>query len=175
MVDLLFCGNGQWGGLGNNTFSSAQGDPIRAKAVSGLLECEHVFSCLNAVVSSNVYVVDSELSKSLEVILPHDVSISPVGHVLLTLDTLARSGAGTGGRDLLVWGANYDYQLGSGKRGSVAAPTTLQRPDGSRFMLMQKRADVVKDLKGSVWRTGVNVEQRAVALHGGSLVYWKIG
>jgi hypothetical protein len=38
-VDLLFCGDGQWGGLGNNTFSNAQGDPVPAKAISGLLEC----------------------------------------------------------------------------------------------------------------------------------------
>jgi hypothetical protein len=41
-VDLLFCGDGQWGGLGNNTFSNAQGDPVRAKAISGLLECKAV-------------------------------------------------------------------------------------------------------------------------------------
>jgi hypothetical protein len=41
-------------------------------------------------------------------------------------------------------------------------------------MLMQKKADVVKDLKGNVWRKGVDVEQRAVAFHGCSVVYWKI-
>lgn len=39
-VDVLVCGNGQWGGLGNSVFSNAQGNPVRAKGVSGLLECE---------------------------------------------------------------------------------------------------------------------------------------
>jgi len=39
-VDLLMCGNGRWGGLGNNTYSSAQGNPLRARSVSGLLECK---------------------------------------------------------------------------------------------------------------------------------------
>jgi hypothetical protein len=39
-VDVLACGNGQWGGLGNSAFSNAQSNPIRAKGVSGLLECE---------------------------------------------------------------------------------------------------------------------------------------
>lgn len=40
-VDLLMCGDGQWGGLGNNLYSNAQGNPVRAKTVSGLLECEY--------------------------------------------------------------------------------------------------------------------------------------
>jgi hypothetical protein len=39
-VDLLACGNGQWGSLGNGLYSNAQGSPSKVKAVSGLLECE---------------------------------------------------------------------------------------------------------------------------------------
>ena len=39
-VDILSCGNGQWGGLGNAQYSNAQFAPVRAKNVSGLLECE---------------------------------------------------------------------------------------------------------------------------------------
>lgn len=39
-VDVLVCGNGQWGGLGNSVFTNAQSNPVRAKGVSGLLECE---------------------------------------------------------------------------------------------------------------------------------------
>lgn len=38
-VDVLMCGNGQWGGLGNNQYSNAQSTPVRAKNVSGLTEC----------------------------------------------------------------------------------------------------------------------------------------
>jgi hypothetical protein len=41
-VDLLLCGNGQWGGLGNNSYSTAQGLPVRARNVSGILECEEL-------------------------------------------------------------------------------------------------------------------------------------
>lgn len=43
-VDVLAAGRGQWGALGNGAFSSAQGDPLRIRAVSGLTECAH-FSC----------------------------------------------------------------------------------------------------------------------------------
>jgi hypothetical protein len=116
---------------------------------------------------------DSEKSQSLQPLVPHNVSISPTGHILLTLDTLSRSGGG-GGRDLFAWGANYDYQLGNGKRGSLASPTALQRPDGSRLMLIRRTAKEVKDLAGRIWGRRVQVEQRAVAGYGNSFVYWKI-
>ena len=39
ITDVLACGMGQWGGLGNGLYSTAQGSPSRIKAVSGLLEC----------------------------------------------------------------------------------------------------------------------------------------
>jgi hypothetical protein len=124
--------------------------------------------------SLNCIATVNERSMSLEAILPHAVSVSPVGHVLLTLDTLARSGSGVGGRDLIVWGSNYDYQLGLGKRGSVATPTPLSGPDGTRCMLMQRQAESVKDLGGKVWKRRVMAEQKAVGLYGSSIVYWRI-
>lgn len=37
---------------------------------------------------------DSEKTNNMQPIYPHDISISPTGHVLLTLDTRARSGPG---------------------------------------------------------------------------------
>ena len=39
-IDVLACGNGQYGGLGNAQYSNGQGTPVRAKNVSGLLECK---------------------------------------------------------------------------------------------------------------------------------------
>ncbi|KAI0086302.1 regulator of chromosome condensation 1/beta-lactamase-inhibitor protein II [Irpex rosettiformis] len=153
-IDVLACGNGQYGGLGNAQYTNSQGMPVRTKNVSGLLEY-------------------SELAHNLQPIYPHDISVSPTGHVLLTLDTLARSGPGGAGRDLLVWGANQEYQLGNGKRGSLAAPQTLHAQDGQRFMLAERKADV-KDLRGKLWKKKAKVEQRAVAGWGNSVIYWRI-
>ena len=81
--------------------------------------------------------------------------------MILTLDTLARAGPGNAktGRDLLLWGANKDYQLGNGKRASAATPATLELPglsvgpkvpsepgkDLGRLMMMQRKARVVQD------------------------------
>ena len=109
----------------------------------------------------------------MQPIHPHQISVSPDGHVLLTLETLSRAGPGGAGRDLLVWGANQDFQLGNGKRGSLAAPAALHAPNGERVILGKRKADV-KDMQGKVWKKGVQVEQCAVAGWGNSVVYWKI-
>jgi len=153
-VDVLVCGNGRWGGLGNSVFSNAQSTPVRAKGVSGLLEY-------------------NERMQNMQPIRPHAVSISPTGHVLVTLETLAGSAGMYGGRDLVVWGANYDYQLGIGKRGNTASGVTLHRPDGSRYLL-QKVETTVKDLEGKVWKNRAPVEQTAVAGNKASVVYWRV-
>ena len=116
----------------------------------------------------------SEKTNNLQPIEPHALSVSPDGHVLLALDTQARAGPGGGGRDLLAWGTNYDYQVGNGKRASIAVPTTLEHEEGDRIMLGKRRAKVVRDLRGRVWRQGVDVEQVAIAGCGNSLVYWRI-
>ncbi|KAH8117476.1 RCC1/BLIP-II [Phellopilus nigrolimitatus] len=176
-TELLSCGMGQWGGLGNGLYSTAQGNPSRVKAVSGLLEF-------------------SEKTQNLQAIVPYALSVSPTGHVLLTLDTLARAGSGApqgSGRDLLVWGANREYQLGNGKRASLATPAALELPglpsgagmasagegksgdsEKGRLMMSQRQAKEVKDLQGRRWKTNVDVEQCAVAGWGSSLIYWKI-
>ncbi|KAA1471342.1 RCC1/BLIP-II [Dentipellis sp. KUC8613] len=154
-VDLLSCGNGQYGGLGSAMFTTAQGVPARTKAISGLAEF-------------------SEKTKNLQPILPKELSVSPDGHALLALDTLTRAGPGAGGKDLFLWGTNYEYQLGNGRRTSVAVPATLEWPDGARFMLMRRKAAVVRDARGGVWGRNVTVEQMPVAGVGCSAVYWKV-
>ncbi|KAE9406370.1 RCC1/BLIP-II [Gymnopus androsaceus JB14] len=145
---LLLCGNGQYGSLGNNAYTNAQGSPIRARNVSNLTEY-------------------NEGTKSLKPIAPDSVSVSPTGHVLLTLDS-------AGGRDLLAWGKNYDYELGNGKRSSLAVPTTLIAPDGERFILQRKKAKEILDFQGNVWKRGVEVEQKAITGYSSSAVFWKL-
>lgn len=90
----------------------------------------------------------------------------------MTLNT--SSTAGIGGRDLVVWGKNYESELGNGKKSSVPVPTTLETPEGGRFMLRKRKAKEVKDLHGKVWKRRVQVEQQAVVGFGSSAVFWKI-
>ena len=115
---------------------------------------------------------DSDSTKSLQPIAPHAVTISPTGHVLLTLNT--SSEVGVGGRDLMVWGKNHESELGNGKKSSLSIPTVLETPEGGRFMLRNRIAREVRDLRGKVWGCNVGVEQYAVVGFGSSVVYWKI-
>jgi len=39
-TDLLMSGNGQYGGLGNNSYLNSQGEPTRARGISGFLQCK---------------------------------------------------------------------------------------------------------------------------------------
>ena len=116
---------------------------------------------------------DNERTQNTQPIRPYAVSVSPTGHVLVTLETLSGSTGKYGGRDVVVWGANYDYQLGIGKRGNMANAVTLHRPDGSRYLL-QKAEARVQDLEGKVWKNKAEVEQTAVAGNKTSFVYWRI-
>ena len=75
---------------------------------------------------------------------------------------------------MMAWGANFDYQLGTGKRGSQSTPTLIETVDGGRFMLQSKLADEVRDMQGKVWKKGVEVEQQIVAGWNNSIVYWRI-
>ncbi|KAJ4488156.1 RCC1/BLIP-II [Lentinula aciculospora] len=147
-IELLLSGNGQYGSLGNNLYTNAQGSPIRARNVSNLTEYDDV-------------------TKSLQPITPHSISVSPTGHVLLALNS-------TMGRDLLAWGRNYDSELGNGKRSGLPVPTTLTDVEGDRFLLRRKKAKEVLDLQGHVWKRGVEVEQKAVAGYNSSTVFWKV-
>lgn len=174
-VEILSCGNGQYGGLGNALFSNAQSVPVRTKAVSGLLECTYFFSCHLSKTNRNLCVTVSEKTNNLRPIVPHALCVSLDGHVLLSLETHAGAGPGGGsGRDLFVWGTNYDYQVGNGSRASIAVPTTLDPVEGDRIMLEKRRAKLVRDPQGRVWRRGVEVEQVAIGGFGTSLVYWRI-
>ncbi|KAF5365615.1 hypothetical protein D9758_003188 [Tetrapyrgos nigripes] len=143
IFEVLTCGNGQWGGLGNNVFTNAQGAPTKTRGVSGLIEY-------------------NDTKKTAVPIVPESVSVSPTGHVLLTLDTSAGETEIFSRRDLMVWGKNYDSELGNGKKSSSAFPTPMTTSDGERFMLRKTKAKEVRDLQGNVWKRGVNVEQRAV-------------
>lgn len=150
-VDIYMCGNGQWGGLGNNLFSNSQGTPVRARNIGNLSEY-------------------SDATQNMVPIVPRSASVSQTGHVLLTLDT---SDGGRAGCDLLAWGKNQDYELGNGKKSSVPVPTTINMGD-ERTILRKRKEAKVMDLQGRLWRGKVEVEQTAVAGYSNSVVYWKI-
>ncbi|KAK7015016.1 mitochondrial protein fmp25 [Favolaschia claudopus] len=134
-VELLMAGDGQWGGLGNNSYSNVQVSPVRVKALSGLTEYNDATQCLQCIPL-------------------RAVSVSPTGHVLATLDPVS------GRRDLHGWGKNQDYELGpSSRKPGTSSPMAVDGGnENGRVMLETKKAKVVVDLQGRVWGRGQKVE-----------------
>ncbi|KAH7107370.1 RCC1/BLIP-II [Auriculariales sp. MPI-PUGE-AT-0066] len=161
-VDVLAAGCGQWGALGNGVFSTAQAEPLRIRAISGL----------------------TEYSESLKRTVPIGISSlvvspAPSGHALLALDTVSRAGPGAlPKRDLFVWGNNQSCQLGNGAKKNLSVPTNLfsiganELEDG-RVLLGEKMAKVI-DMQGNVWKKATKLQQTVVAGYDCTMVYWKI-
>jgi alpha-tubulin suppressor-like RCC1 family protein len=109
LVELLACGNGMNGALGNGLWSSAAGAPVRVKTVSGLTECR-------SWISREVYQLMMPDSEKTSETLPlglHKVSLSkaPTSHVFAVLDTVSQAdihgiNQGIYGKDVMVWGGN---------------------------------------------------------------------
>lgn len=106
-IDLLAVGKGQWGTLGNAMWSQVAAQPARVKTVSGLMEY-------------------SELSGQTHPVPIHSISIGKPGHVALVLDTVETAGHLAFGRDVMVWGHNAAFQLGTTKRSNLAVPQHLK-------------------------------------------------
>ncbi|EPQ28181.1 uncharacterized protein PFL1_04010 [Pseudozyma flocculosa PF-1] len=106
-IDLLAVGKGQWGTLGNAMWSQVASQPARVKTVSGLMEF-------------------SELTNKTHPVPIYSLSIGKPGHCALVLDTVEAAGHAAFGRDVMVWGANAAFQLGTGKRSNLAVPQHLK-------------------------------------------------
>lgn len=55
----------------------------------------------------------------------HNISIGRPGHVAVVLDTVETEGHIAFGRDVMVFGHNAAYQLGTGKRSNLCVPQHL--------------------------------------------------
>ncbi|PWN21427.1 RCC1/BLIP-II [Microstroma glucosiphilum] len=105
-IDVLASGKGQWGTLGNAMWSQVKPDPSRVKTVSGLMEY-------------------SERSNLTHPVPIKSIAVGRPGHVALVLDTVETEGHAAFGRDVMVFGHNAAYQLGTGKRSNLAVPQHL--------------------------------------------------
>ncbi|PWN40879.1 RCC1/BLIP-II [Ceraceosorus guamensis] len=117
-IEVIACGKGQWGTLGNAMWPHVSA-PSRVKTVSGLLEY-------------------SEFSGQTHAVPIHHIAAGAPGHVALVLDTVdsgvsSSSSSNSGsvpthtafGRDVMVWGHNSAFQLGTGRRNNLNVPAHL--------------------------------------------------
>ena len=169
-ADTWSCGQGILGTLGTGRWTHVQGTPTKVKALSGLFEYDET---LNRVVPIRL--------KRLSV---------GATHVAATMDNVTHVAAGTTpdmdgandtnwGADVLWWGGNEYWQLGTGRRNNVALPGYIAPLDTSADMALKGRRKGEKEHrfqitpKHSVSVNGrrVNMEQRVECGRGVSAVY----
>ncbi|GAA6043414.1 hypothetical protein JCM8097_008580 [Rhodosporidiobolus ruineniae] len=171
--DLLASGQGQYGGIGNGLWAHAT-LPVRVKGVS-LSEW-------------------NEKSGRTESIKIKDVQAGD-GHVAVVLDNAITHPSGvTFGRDVLVWGQNDHYQLGTGKRSNLPTPqhlaalpassgaTSAKAASGSSSPASENRLQLAVTLPTSPTLLALNrglgrksrIEEAIVAGDGGTGVYWRV-
>ncbi|KAI9876142.1 MAG: hypothetical protein M1830_007264 [Pleopsidium flavum] len=116
-ADTWSCGQGIWGGLGNGRWTHVQGTPIKVKALSGLFEW------------------DEKANRAVPIRLAH-LSVGST-HAAAIMNNVTHVGATekssendtNWGADVLWWGGNEFYQLGTRKRNNVSNPTYIAPMD----------------------------------------------
>jgi len=164
--DVWACGHGIWGQLGNGRWTHVQALPTKIAPFSGLFE------------------YDEKARKSVPIRM-RDISVG-ANHVAATMDNVTYVEATDAtnendtnwGADVLFFGNNEFFQLGTGKRNNVVTPTYINSLDRSSEVKEGKRA------KGEVHRfhatpmaqvkhdgRWVKFEQRVVCGRGVTAVY----
>jgi alpha-tubulin suppressor-like RCC1 family protein len=118
-ADTFAFGHGLTGQLGVGRWIHTQSDPTKIPTFSGLFEWD-------------------EASNSAVPIRLHNISVGAthaaaimnnVASVVTTKKSKLTENDTNWGRDILFWGNNEFYQIGSGKRSNVATPTYIQPLD----------------------------------------------
>ena len=125
-ADTWACGQGTYGGLGNGRWTHVQGAPTKIKALSSLYEYDEPTSS----------------------VIPIRLARLSVGstHASATMNNVTHLGAHSGssandtnwGADVLWWGGNEYYQLGTGKRNNVSQPVYIRPLDAGEVKGREK-------------------------------------
>ncbi|MCJ1436935.1 hypothetical protein MMC27_006318 [Xylographa pallens] len=115
--DTWACGQGTWGGLGNGRWTHVQGSPTKVKALSGLFEYDEPTSTVIPIRLARLSVGSTHASATM----------NNVTHIGAHSDSSENDT--NWGADVLWWGGNEYYQLGTGKRNNVAQPLYIRPLD----------------------------------------------
>lgn len=151
-ADTWSCGQGMWGALGNGRWTHVQGTPTKLKALSGLFEYDEV---------RNV---------TIPIRLAH-LSVGST-HASAIMDNVTHLGANDNssendtnwGADVLWWGGNESYQLGTGRRNNVSNPVYIApmdiNADREKGRREEHRFQITPRKKVKFQGRNVEIEQR---------------
>lgn len=118
-ADTWACGHGIWGGLGNGRWTHVQGTPVKVGTLSGLFEW------------------DERAGRAAPIRLARlSVGAAHAAAVMANVTHVAASAADRGsahdtnwGADVVFWGSNEFYQLGTGRRNNANSPIYIRPLD----------------------------------------------
>lgn len=129
-ADTWACGQGIIGTLGNGRWTHFQGTPVKIKALSGLFEFDETTSSVVPIRLKRLSVGTTHASATM----------NNVTHVHAGLSARTDSANDTNwGADVLWWGGNEYFQLGTGKRNNQATPVYIAPLDGDGGIRKGKR------------------------------------
>ncbi|KAL4970110.1 uncharacterized protein BDV14DRAFT_187016 [Aspergillus stella-maris] len=149
--DIWTCGRGIWGALGNGKWTHLQDRPIKLKSLSGLVEYDEKTQGLLPIRLKDISVGTTHVSA----ILDNQTQLNQAS-------TSALDKVGEAGLDVVWWGGNEHFQLGTGKRSNLSKPSHINIPP-------EKKSDEDKELarlqimpghRGTLGSKNVDVRQR---------------
>ena len=137
-ADTWSCGRGTYGGLGNGRWTHMQGTPVKVKALSGLNEFDETTKSLLPIRLSRFSVGSTHAAATMD-------NVTHVGGHVPSSDSDTNWGA-----DVLWWGGNEHYQLGTRKRSNMSQPVYIapldqlvdkekRNPEEHRFQITPKK------------------------------------
>ncbi|KAI9798597.1 MAG: hypothetical protein M1833_004734 [Piccolia ochrophora] len=162
-ADAFSCGQGIRGTLGNGRWSHVQGTPTKIKALSGLFEYDEKLAKVIPIRLAQLSVGESHACATMDNVTHLEATASSSKH-----DT-------NWGADILWWGGNEYYQLGTGRRNNVSNPTYIPpldteaekevgRKEENRFQITPRKTVEVNGKR-------VSMEQRVECGRNLSAVY----
>ncbi|PMD67356.1 mitochondrial protein-like protein Fmp25 [Hyaloscypha bicolor E] len=162
-ADTWSCGQGIWGGLGNGRWTHVQSTPTKIKALSGLFEYDEVKNAVVPIRLAHLSVGSTHMSAVMS-------NISHVGASDRSSEHDTNWGA-----DVLWWGGNEYYQLGTGKRNNVNNPVYIApldvEADKEKGRREEHRFQITPRKKIKINGRSVSVEQRIECGRGVTAIY----
>ena len=132
-ADTFAFGNGIYGGLANNRWTHMQSTPTKIPNLSGLFEYDERVHQTSPIRLAHISVGATHASAVMK-----NITYLAASHSTSTDDT-------NWGADIVFWGGNEYFQLGTGKRNNVSSPIYIQPLDIEAEIQRAKKSSGMKE------------------------------
>jgi hypothetical protein len=164
-ADTWACGQGIWGGLGNGRWTHVQGVPTKIKSLSGLFEYDEKTNTTIPIRLSHLSVGSTHVSAIM----------NNVTHVNASDSGSATENDTNWGADIVWWGGNEDFQLGTGRRNNINTPVYIApldiQADREKGRREEHRFQITPRKKVKLNGRWVEIEQRIECGRNATAVY----